>query len=408
MMDSLELPFEEEPEEPKSRRPGRRRAERPVDGKRGRSPLALILTVLLLVVVALGGWFGYGKVREFFTTPDYDSTTGVADTTVEIKVGFLGADMARALKAADVVKSEQAFADAYEADPQAKNIQPGVYKIRTHISGAAAVQALLNADNRVVTGVTVQEGLSSFATYRLLAQETKIPEKDFKAAAKKVAERIPDWWFKRTDGKPETKSIEGFLFPDTYQFPPNADAEKILGTMVDQFLTVTGNLDYADEAQKLNISPYQALIVASLAQAEAGNADDLGKVARVAYNIVFPTPATIEERGDCACLRFDVTVSYSRELAGKDPRPSSGLSREELEDPANPYSRVQPGLPPTAINNPGKAALQAAVDPPKGNWLYFVAIDKQGHSAFSSTYEQFCKDNETAVANGVLKSSGCQ
>jgi UPF0755 protein len=402
-MDDLDLSLGEPADDrPRRGRAGRRRAER------GRSPLALLLAVLLLAGIAFGAWFGYGKIRDFFTTPDYESSTGVADTTVEIKDGYLGNDMAKALKAAGVVESEQAFADAYESDPLAKNIQPGVYRIRTGISGEAAVRFLLDPANRIVNGVTIPEGLSSFAVYRLLAKETKVPEADFREAAKAVAERIPDWWFKRSDGKAETKSIEGFLFPDTYDFPPNADAKVMLGLMVDQFLTVTGKLDYADRAQKLNISPYEALIVASLAQAEAGNADDLGKVARVAYNIVFPTEATIAERGDCGCLKFDVTVNYSRELAGKEPRPSDGLSRQELEDPANPYSRNQRGLPPTAINNPGSQALEAAVNPPKGDWLYFVAIDKQGHSAFSATYEQFCRDNEKAVDNGVLKSSGCQ
>ena len=91
-----------------------------------------------------------------------------------------------------------------------------------------------------------------------------------------------------------TKSIEGFLFPDTYEFAPKPTADKVLRTMVNRFLTVAGEMKFAENVQtnRGGITPYEALIVASLAQAEAGNKDDLGKVARVAYNrvyLAFPT-----------------------------------------------------------------------------------------------------------------------
>jgi UPF0755 protein len=216
---------------------------------------------------------------------------------------------------------------------------------------------------------------------------------------------VPDWWFHRSDKKKVTPHIEGFLFPDTYEFPPNADADTMLRAMVDRFLTVTGGMNYAEtvQADLGGIAPYEALIVASLAEAEAGHADDLGKVARVAYNRVYKRTPDLA----CACFQFDVTVNYSRELAGKDPKPSSGLSHDELTDPKNPYNRNAKGMIPTPINNPGKAALDGSMKPPKGDWYYFVAVDKAGHSAFSKTFEEFCKDNEKAVKNKVLKQSSC-
>ncbi|MFD0597837.1 endolytic transglycosylase MltG [Catellatospora coxensis] len=350
---------------------------------------------------------GYDKIKNLLVTPDYTSAATSAEVEVEIKQGSRGLDMAEVLKQHDVIKSEQAFIEAWEQNPDAKKIQPGLYKLRVQISAADAITMLLDTKNRLVNGILIAEGMSTFKIYKVLSEKLGIPEADFKAAAKDpIALGVPAWWFKREDGKKESRSIEGFLFPDTYEFPKNVTAKSALSMMVERFMKVTGDMGYADAAAKLNISPYQALIVASLAQAEAGNADDLGKVARVSYNRVFSDKA-VAEIGTCHCLQFDVTVNYSREIAGKDPKPSSGLTQAELTDPKNPYNRNAKGLPPTPINNPGQKALEGAANPPKGDWIYFVAIDKEGHSAFSATHSQFCRDNNTAVKNGVLKQSSC-
>jgi UPF0755 protein len=416
MTDELFLPFDEHPERSQRRRHavdgnrGRNGKKKKKKKKRGggRTFLALFMTLLLLGGLAGGAYLGYDKIKGFFVTPDYETAAASAEITVEIKEGSNGTDMAKVLKANDVIKSEQAFIEAWDADPKnAQKIQPGFYKLRVQLSAADAMKMLLDTANRITNGITITEGLSTFKIYKLLSEKLEIPLAEFKAAAKDpIKLGVPDWWFKREDGKKESRSLEGFLFPDTYEFPPNVTAESALKMMVARFLDVTGKLNYADKAAELNISPYQALIVASLAQAEAGNADDLGKVARVSYNRVFSDKA-VQEIGTCRCLQFDVTVNYSREIAGKDPKPSSGLTQAELTDPKNPYNRNAKGLPPTPINNPGQHALEAAADPPKGDWLYFVAVDKEGHSAFSSTHSQFCRDNQTAVKAGVLKQSSC-
>jgi UPF0755 protein len=193
-------------------------------------------------------------------------------------------------------------------------------------------------------------------------------------------------------------SIEGFLFPDTYEFPPNGTAAEYLQLMIQHFMNVADEVDFVKQAEtQRNISPYEVLTVASLAQAEAGNATDLGKVARVAYNRLY---------GDdfhCKCLEFDVGINYYYQLVGKPTKSSAQMSDKDLYDAKNPYRlHGRDGLTPTPINNPGKAALQGALVPPKGNWLYFVAIDKQGHSAFTQSYPQHLKNIETAKKNGVL------
>lgn len=354
------------------------------------------MALVLLGGIGGGAFYGFDRIQNYFVTPDYDGA-GSGEITVEIKNGALIADMADALVAADVVKSQKAFIEAAEANSRSKNIQPGTYKLRKQMSGESAVTAMLDLKNKIVNGLTIPEGRTAKNIYKLLSDKTKIPVKEFEAAAKDPeALGVPDWWFTREDGKKVVKSVEGFLYPDTYEIPPKATAESILKLMVDNFLTVTQEMKFADRVQKeRKVSPYEALIVASLAQAEAGNKDDLGKVARVAYNRAYG-------EFPCNCLEMDVTVNYYLESIGKPTKSSKQMTAAELDDPRNPYNRKLPGMIPTPINNPGKQALEGAMATPTGKWLYFVAIDKEGHSEFAETYEQHQRNEAKAREAGII------
>jgi UPF0755 protein len=404
MIDELELSFDENAERGRHRRrrggrkPAGKAAGKPGGkGGSGRNLIALALVLLLLGGLAGGAWYGVDKVRGFFSAADY-ATGGTGEVTVEIKPDQTLTEVANTLVRADVVKSAAAFVDAANANPRSTNIQPGVYKLRKQMRASDAVVLLLDLKNRIVKGVTIREGLTAKQTFRLLAEKTGIPLAQFEAAAKDpIALGVPDFWFTRSDKRRVTTSIEGFLFPQTYEFPPNATATQVLQTMVRQFIAVAQEIDFVATVQRERggITPYEALIVASLAQVEAGNPADLGKVARVAYNRLY---------GDfpCNCLEMDVTVNYWLEVNGKPTKASKDMTDAELDDPKNPYNRKVKGLIPTPIDNPGKAALQGAADPPGGNWLYFVAIDKQGRSAFTNDYDQHLRNQEKARENGVL------
>lgn len=399
MIDDLDLGFDEQErgEKGKHRRSAMRKRNGGSGGGRGKTVLALLLALVLLGGIGGGAFYGFDRVQSYFVTPDYDGS-GTGEVTVEIKQGALIADMADALVAAGVVKSAKAFVEAAEANSRSKNIQPGSYKLRKQMSGESAVAAMLDPKNRIVNGVTIPEGRTAKNVYKLLSEKTKIPVKEFEAAAKDpIARGVPAWWFKRSDGKKVKPSIEGFLYPDTYEIPPKATAETILELMVENFLSVTGEMKFADRVQKERggISPYEALIVASLAQAEAGNKDDLGKVARVAYNRVFG-------EFPCNCLEMDVTVNYYLESIGRPTKRSGEMTMAELTDPKNPYNRKLRGLVPTPINNPGKQAMEGAMDPPPGKWFYFVAIDDKGHSAFAETYPEHERNMAKAREAGII------
>jgi len=404
MIDDLDLSFEDDYDRGRHRRRrGGGKAVQKRPRRRGRSFFALVLVLILLGGLAGGGWYGFTKVRGYFAVQDYPGA-GTGEVNVEVKAGDGGTDIANALVTGDVVHSTKAFINAYNENPNSQKVEPGLYKLHHHMKASLAMDALLARDadgrllNKASNTVTLAEGLISLQIFEKLSQATKIPVDDFKNAAKDpVALGVPDWWFKRQDGKPVTPSIEGFLYPATYEFDPGTDATTILKKMVSQFLTVTGDLKFADTVQgpTLSISPYEALIAASITQVEAKFATDMPGVARVLYNRAYKNFA-----GNS--LGLDSTVDYWLRVTGKEPLDSGQISTQLMHDPTNPYNTYdKPGLPPGPISNPGKEALSAAMSAPKSDFYYFLAIDKDGHTAFATTYSDFCAKTRQAKANGV-------
>lgn len=396
MIDELDLAFDEDQAE--KGKPRHRRGMRGAKGGAGRSAVAFLMVFIMLGILGIGGYLGYEKVKGFFTAADYDGA-GTDPVQVTVPKNATLTDIGNVLVDADVVKSTAAFTEAASANPKGKNIQSGTYNLRKQMAAAQAVTLMLDPKSRVTNGVTIPEGKTANQVYAILAKATGVPVGDFKNAAKDPdALGIPDFWFNRTDGQKKTKSVEGFLFPDTYEFPPKGTAADYLRIMVEHFMNVAKETDFVKQAEtQRNISPYEVLTVASLAQAEAGNAEDLGKVARVAYNRLYG------DNFHCKCLEFDVGINYYYQLTGKPTKSSGKMTDAELFDTKNPYRlHGKDGLTPTPINNPGKAAMEGALKPPKGDWLYFVAIDKQGHSAFTGDYNQHNRNIETAKKNGVL------
>ncbi|MFI5937098.1 endolytic transglycosylase MltG [Actinoplanes sp. NPDC051494] len=397
MIDELDLAFDEQAERGK---PRHRRGAKGTKGGKGKTAVAFLMIFVLLGVLGVGGYLGYEKVRGFFTAADYDGA-GTDAVQVQIEENATLTSIGNTLVDSDVVKSTAAFTEAADANPKGKNIQSGTYNLKKQMSAEAAVTMLLDPKSRVTNGVTIPEGKYANQIYDILAKATGLKASEFKAAAKDPeALGVPDFWFTRTDGQKVTKSIEGFLFPETYEFPPKGTAAEYLQIMVQHFLTVADEIDFVKKAEAdRHISPYEVLTVASLAQAEAGNKDDLGKVARAAYNRLYVGSPELA----CKCLEYDVGINYYYQLTGKPTKPSGKMTREELRDPKNPYRLAdKEGLTPTPINNPGKAAMEGALAPPKGNWIYFVAIDKQGHSAFADNLAEHNRNIETAKKNGVL------
>lgn len=164
-------------------------------------------------------------------------------------------------------------------------------------------------------------------------------------------------------------NLEGVLFPDTYQVQPGETDGQILAQMVARFDEVAGQLGLAASARTAGVTPYQAVTVASMVEREAKVPADRGLVAQVVYNRL--------ARG--MRLQVDATVLYALGPG------HSTLSAADLSV-ASPYNTYRvTGLPPTPISSPGRAALEAALGPPKGPYLYYVVVEPDGKEAFSTT-----------------------
>jgi peptidoglycan lytic transglycosylase G len=343
--------------------PGERRRRR----RRGRG--GLVVAILFVVVVALfvGLVIGGIRVLDSMFNPAADYTgPGTGSVEVQITPGQTVRSIGNTLVDAEVVASSQAFVEAAQGNQDAESIQPGFYQLRAHMKASLALAALLDPENRIGSKVTVQEGLRQSAALRLLAKSG-----DFKLAQLNSAAK--DW---RALGLPgyAHRRAEGFLFPATYDVEPDTTAKSLLAEMVAHFDQVATDVNLENRAREVGLDPYQAVIVASLVQAEARHAEDFPKVARVIYNRL----------NQDMRLQLDSTVHYA---VGK-----SGVVTTTAEDRAStsPYNTYRySGLPPGPINSPGQAALEAALHPAKGDWLFFVTVNPDtGETKFATTAAQ--------------------
>jgi UPF0755 protein len=401
MLDELELSFEDSNEHWRHRR-GRRAGGGKPTKRRGRSMFALLLVLILFGVLGLGGWYGVNKVRDYFSIKDYNGS-GSGSVTVQVVSGNTATDIANTLYTAGVIRSAKAFLAAASNNPQSKTVEAGYYKLHKQMKASLALDMLLARDkdgtltNSVSTKVTITEGEISIDIYQKLSKATNIPATQFADLAKDpVSLGVATWWFNRGDGKTAVKSLEGFLYPDTYNFPPGADAKTILTTIVSRFNDEMTKLDFPNKVQaNLNISPAEALVAASIEQVEAQKATDMPNVASVLYNRAYKDFA-------CNCLGLDSEVNYWLRISGQEAQDSGNLKQSQLHDKNDPYNtHDNKGLPVGAISNPGEAALSAAMAPPKTSYYYFLAIDKAGNTAFAANANDFEKLKTQACKNGI-------
>lgn len=342
--------------------------------RRGAGLLALGLVLALLLVLVAGA---FAAVRYFTAGPADYSGTGTTAVTVHIERGDTAAEIGARLKAAGVVKSVGAFTAAAKADSRSTRIQPGYYLLKKRMSGKAALALLLDPAARLRGRVTIPEGMSLQAILARVARDTEVKLTDLQAAAKRTADLgLPDY---------AKGQLEGYLFPATYDVEPGTLAIDVLRAMVARFVRAADEVGLVERAAKLGMTPAQVVTVASLLEKEAKLGDDFPKVARVVYNrLKLGMP-----------LQLDSTVNYVlKERTGH-------LSTEQtrIDSPYNTYRRI--GLPPTPIDSPGQVALEAALAPAAGNWIYFITVDKSGKAAFTASYAEFLRLKAEAQRAGV-------
>jgi UPF0755 protein len=338
-----------------------------------RRSVALLVVLLLLAGI---GYEGKQLYDSAFGVPDYDGT-GSGSALVQVQPGDSSADIGATLLDKDVVKSAKAFTRAASKDARSLTVQPGYYQLRLRMSGASALALLLDPASRVRGRVTVPEGFPLSKVVDRLVRDTELKRANVVAALQNPAILgLPSWAKNRP---------EGFLFPATYDVEPGMGAVDALQLMTQKFSEVAAALDLEARAVELGLSPYQAVVVASLVEAETHLAADRPKVARVVLNRLAKGMP----------LQFDSTINYVR----TERKARLSLQDLRVESPYNTYANR--GLPPTPINAPGEASLEAALSPAAGDWLYFVVVAKDGTSLFTSDYQEFLRAKAKSQREGI-------
>ncbi|HSF27335.1 MAG TPA: endolytic transglycosylase MltG [Actinomycetes bacterium] len=369
-MSHLGLPMtDEEHDGPRSRS---HRAHK----RRRRGWFAVLIACLALALVVAGVWFAIGglgeRVRSSLAGPADYPGPGTGSVQVQVQPGESAGAIGRTLKAADVVASVESFTTAARADERSKGIQPGYYVLKTKMSGQGALALMLDPASRLVTRVTVPEGLRLDETVKLLAAKAGFTVADLeKALADPAALGLPA----EADGQ-----AEGYLYPATYDVEPDDTPASVLKAMVAQYAKVAAAVGVEDGP----VSAHEVVTIASIVEAEARHAEDYGKVARVIYNRLAKKMP----------LQMDSTVNYALK-ADKEIVTFDDL---EVESDYNTYKH--PGLPPGPIGSPGQAALEAALAPADGDWLYFVTVDPaSGETKFTASYDEFLRFKQELKAN---------
>jgi UPF0755 protein len=284
---------------------------------------------------------------------------------VQIASGETLAQIGNSLKSLGVVASVDGFIAAANDNPESGSIAPGLYNLLLEMKSSDAILALLDPANRVVTRVVIPEGKRVSWIINTLATETGIPLADFESAVTKANELgLPDY---------AGGNAEGFLFPATYEFGPGTTAEQIIGEMIARFNVEAKSIDLEARADQMGRTAYEIVIVASLLEGE-GQPRDFAKVAQVVYNRL----------AEPMRLQFDSAVNYGLGIA------DVLLTTELLNTPTDYNVYLNDGLTPTPINNPGGLALEAALNPESGDWLYFITTDLlTTDTKFTRSYEVF-------------------
>ncbi len=304
----------------------------------------------------------------------HSTTTTVTQTVttvqVQISPGMTATQIARLLEEKGVISSASQFIELVKSRQSENKLQPGTYRLRTDLTLIAVVEKLETGEGSSTFRVTIPEGLTSSQVAALLDKDGKIPGKDYVTLSRDPSKFVLP---KVGSSVPEVTTLEGLLFPDTYYLLQGDGATQLIGAQLVAFEKKTGVLPWS-KAEALGRTPYEIVIVASLAEKEAVSTEDRAKVAAVIYN-------RLKEN---MTLGLDVTVRYALD------KWTGELTAEDLKVDSPYNTRVHKGLPPSPIANPGVETLRAALEPADVDYLYFIA-NKDGKLFFTADYQEFLR-----------------
>ena len=308
-----------------------------------------LLLLLFWAVLGFSAWLAWAV---------YTPVAPGGQKFVMLRPGSTTRKIASELKQAGIIRSERAFV-IWHALHRQRSLKAGEYLFEKTASLEEIHNRLARGDIYVHT-VVIPEGYTMFDIADAVAQADLGTREEFLKIAQSETDLIQDL-------APEAKSLEGYLFPDTYEFTRTQSMHDIVAAMVHHFRQVAASID-------LNSDVQQTVTMASIVEKETGNPEERPMVASVYYNRLTKRMA----------LDADPSVIYAEQLAGT----YQGALHHADMAVNSPYNTYRfPGLPPGPIANPGKSSLEAAMHPGVSDYLYFVS-DGNGHHRFARSLEE--------------------
>ena len=308
-----------------------------------------VFTLLLLAVLAAGGWLAWALLIP---------VAPAEQKFVLLRPGYPTRRIAAELKRAGVIRSKSAFL-IWHYFHRGRSLKAGEYLFNRDANAIAIHDRIARGDIFVHT-VVIPEGFTMFEIAEALQDAGLGSSQEFLKAVQSETALISDL-------APDAQSLEGFLFPDTYEFTRTQSMHDMVADMVKQFRQVAQQIG-------LNQDVLPMVTMASIVEKETAVPEERPLVAGVYYNRL----------GKRIALQADPSVIYAELLQGSY---SGALHHADLEveSPYNTYRHA--GLPPGPIGNPGRSSLEAAMHPAQTNFYYFVS-DGDGHHRFSATLEE--------------------
>ena len=339
--------------------------------------------VLVLILILIGFLLIY-KV-ETGSVSNKDSII-----TYEVKEGSTFNSISHSLKSKNLIKSEL-FYKIYIKIHKPNNLQAGFYELNSNMNVKSLVNALNgNAKSKMVS-VTFKEGINFMKLATIISDKMGIDENviyEKLKDTKYIDSLINDYWFLTDDIKDENiyYSLEGYLFPDTYQFNKNSTIEEIFKIMLDNTKI---KLDkYMNDINKSKYSIHEIITMASVVEKEASNSSDRAGVAGVFYNRLNSGMSLGSDVTTYYGLKLDLT---ERDLTYTDLNSYNGYNTRN--------AKMSGKLPVGPICMPGLESIIASINPTDHNYIYFVA-DKEGKTYFTKT------SSEHAAIISKLKREG--
>lgn len=311
--------------------------------------IKLLILFILFLCIAVGGAL-FWSYRDLHEPVAHDKSSEF----IEISRGSTPTEIVNKLIAAGIIRHSWPLLGYIKLTGAAARLKAGEYRFPSPISPLGVLKKLEEGERRL-SRFTVIEG---WTRWDIAAAMARVPELKLENAdaALTLMNNVADI----RDLDPTAENLEGYLYPDTYNFPPETNAPAMIVAMVKRFRQ-EWKPQWTERARALNMTPRQIVTIASLIETEAKLAEERPLVASVIYNRL---------RKEIA-LGIDSSVIYASKLAGKWKNDGK-VYRSDL-DRQSPYNtRLKMGLPPGPIASPGQSALEAALNPATTDYLYYV------------------------------------